>query len=85
MLVQSFMPFNTTSVFFCCISFVFSSKIKLFVLGLSFDFLAFCSFVFRLKSNLSSLGTVSFLFLVMLLGCGLWYLLSWRWLVWIII
>ena len=51
-LVQLFMPFFITSVFFCCLSFVFSSKIKLFVLVLSFDILVFCSFMFRLKSSL---------------------------------
>ena len=37
---------------FCCLSCVFFSKIKLFVLCLSFDFLVFCSFVFRLKSSI---------------------------------
>ena len=52
MLVQPFMLFFITSVFFCWFSFVFFSKIKLFVLGLSFDFLVFCSFVFRLESSL---------------------------------
>ena len=52
MLVQPFVPFFVTSAFFCCLSFVFSSKINLFVLVLSFDFLVFCSFVFRLKSSL---------------------------------
>ena len=35
--------------FFCCLSFVFSSKIKLFVLVLSFDFLVFCSLCSDLK------------------------------------
>ena len=96
-LVQPFMLFFISSVFFCCLSYVFFSKIKLFVLSLSFDFLVFCSFVFRLKSSLqknnlssSKLGliqfdTVGFLFLVVLLGCGLWCLVSLRWLVWIII
>ena len=51
-LVQTFMTFFITSVLFCCLSFVFSSKINLFVLGLFFDFLVFCSFVFRLKNSL---------------------------------
>ena len=46
------MLFFIFSVFFCFLSYFFFSKIKLFVLGLSFDFLLFCSFVFRLKSNL---------------------------------
>ena len=50
-LVQAFVLFFT-GVFFCCLSYVFFPKIKLFVLGLSFDFLVFCSFVFRLKSSL---------------------------------
>ena len=40
-LVQLFMPFFITSIFFCSLIFVFSLKIKLFVLGLSFDFLLF--------------------------------------------
>ena len=52
MLVQPFMPFFITSIFFCCLSFVFSSKNKWFALGLSFDFLVFCFFVFRLESSL---------------------------------
>ena len=43
-LVQPFMPFFITSVFFCCPSLVFASKIKLFILGLSFDFLLFFFF-----------------------------------------
>ena len=38
-------------VFFCCLSFVFFLKIKLFVLGLPFD-ICFCSSVFRIKSSL---------------------------------
>ena len=42
MLVQFFMPFFITSVFFCCLNFF--SEIKLFNLGLSFDFLVFCFF-----------------------------------------
>ena len=42
-----------TSVFFCCLCYVFFSKIKMFFfLGFSFDFLVFCSFMFRLKSSL---------------------------------
>ena len=41
MLVQLFMTFFITSIFFCSLIFVFSLKIKLFVLGLSFDFLVF--------------------------------------------
>ena len=45
--VQLFMQFFITDL-----GYVFFSKIKLFVLGLSFDFLVFCSFVFRLKSSL---------------------------------
>ena len=40
-LVQLFVLFFITCVFFCCLSYVFFSKIKLFVLGLSFDFLVF--------------------------------------------
>ena len=51
-LVQTFMLFFITGVFFCCLIYVFFSKLKLFVLGLSFDFLVFCSFVFRLKGSL---------------------------------
>ena len=48
-------------------SFVFFSKTKLFDLGLSFDFLVLCSFVFRLQSslqkkNLSSSKLVLFQF-----------------------
>ena len=42
-LVQLFMPFFITSIFFFSLIFVFSLKIKLFVLGLSFCcFLFFC-------------------------------------------
>ena len=44
------MLFFITSVFY--LSYVFFSKIKLFVLGLSFEILVFCSFVFRLESSL---------------------------------
>ena len=44
--------FPITGFFFCCLKCFFFSKIKLFVLGLSFEFLVFCSFVFRLKSIL---------------------------------
>ena len=51
-LCSTFLAFFITTVFFCCLSFVFSSKIKIFVLDLSFDFLVFCSFVFSLKSSL---------------------------------
>ena len=51
-LVQLFRLFFSSKVFFCCLSYVFFSKIKMFVLGLSFDFLVFCSFVFRFKSSL---------------------------------
>ena len=40
-LVEPFMLFFITIVFFCCLSFVFLSKIKLFVLGLSFAFWCF--------------------------------------------
>ena len=84
-----FVPFFVLAIFF--------SKIKLFVLGLSFDFLVFCYFVFRLKSslqknNLSSsklvliqFGYTGFSFLGMLLVGGLWCLVSLRWLVWIIV
>ena len=44
---------------FFCLGCALFSKIKSFVLGLSFDFLVFCAFVFRLesilqKNNLSS-------------------------------
>ena len=53
-LVQFFMLFFITDVFFCCPIYVFFSKIKLFVLGFSFDFLVFCSFVFRLRSSLQN-------------------------------
>ena len=38
--------------FLFCLGFVIFSKIKSFVLGLFFDFLVFCSFVFRFKSSL---------------------------------
>ena len=53
--------------FFCFHSYVFFSKIKWFDLSLFFDFLVFCSFVFRLKSihrknNLSSSKLVSIQF-----------------------
>ena len=51
-LVQPFVLFFATCVLFCCLSYVFCSKIKLDVLGLSFDFLVLCSFVFGLKSSL---------------------------------
>ena len=66
-LVQPFMLFFIISVFFCFLSYVFLSKIKLFVLGLSFDFLVFCSFVSILKrglqkNNLSSSKLVLFQF-----------------------
>ena len=52
MLVQPFMLFLITSVFFYYLSFVFFSKIELFVLCSFFDFLVFCSFVFRLENSL---------------------------------
>ena len=42
----------STDFFLFCLGCVFFLKIKLFVLGLSSDFLVFCSFVFRLKSSL---------------------------------
>ena len=74
MLVQLFMPFFITSIFFCSLIFVFSLKIKLFVLGLSFDFLVFfvllypdLKVVFKrifypvLSWCFSGLGTVGFL------------------------
>ena len=51
-LVQPFILCFIINVFVCFLSYVFFSKIDLFVLGLSFDFLVFCSFVFRLKSSL---------------------------------
>ena len=38
-LVQLFVPFLLLVFFFCCLCYVFFSKIKLFVLGLSFGFL----------------------------------------------
>ena len=44
-LVLPFMLFFVTCVFFCCLSYVFFSKIKLFVLGVSFDFLVFHFFL----------------------------------------
>ena len=59
-----------------------------FGMGLSCDFLVFCCFFFRLvnslqKNSLSSFklvysgfGTVGFLFLLMMLVYGLWYLVS---------
>ena len=83
-LVQLFVPFLVLVFSFVILVMSFFSKIKLFVLGLYFGFLVFCCFVFRLKSslqknNLSSsklvltqFGYRGFLFLVMLLGCGLW-------------
>ena len=74
MLVQLFMPFFITSFFFCSLIFVFSLKIKLFVLGLSFIFLEFfvllysdLKVVFKrifypvLSWCFSSLGIVGFL------------------------
>ena len=59
-LVQPFLLFFITSVFFCCVSYVFFSKINLFVLCLSFDFLVFCSFLFRLKGSLQKNNLSSF-------------------------
>ena len=38
--------------YFFCLGCVLFSKIKSFCLGLSFDFLVSCSFVFRLESSL---------------------------------
>ena len=38
--------------FLSCLGCALFSKIKSFVLGLSFDFLVFCDFVFRLESSL---------------------------------
>ena len=49
---STFCALFITGFFFCCFICVFFSKIKLFVLGLSFDFLVFCYFVFRPKSSL---------------------------------
>ena len=46
------MLFFIISAFFRFLKYVFFSKIKLFVLGSSFDFLVFCSFVIRLESSL---------------------------------
>ena len=40
-LVQLFVPFLLMVFFFRCLCYVFFSKIKLFVLGLSFGFLLF--------------------------------------------
>ena len=74
MLVQLFMPFFITSIFFYSLIFVFSLKIKLFVLGLSFEFLVFLVLLYSdlkvvfktifypvLSWCFSSLGTVGFL------------------------
>ena len=97
MLVQLFMPFFITSVFFVvlvlsflqkssCLIWFYVSTFGCFVLSCSdlkevfkriiYPVLSWCS---------SSLGTVGFLFLVMLLGCGLWCLVGFSWLVWNII
>ena len=51
-LVQLFVLFIITDVFFHFLSYVFLSKIKLFLSVLFLDFLLFCFFfVFRLKSS----------------------------------
>ena len=50
--VQPFVPFLLLVFSFFALVVSFPSKLKLFVLGLSFDFFVFCSFVFRLESSL---------------------------------
>ena len=61
------------STFWCFV--LFCSDLKVFFKRLIYPVLSWCQ---------SNLGTVGF-FLVMLLGCGLWYLVSLCWLVSIII
>ena len=88
------MLFFITSVFFCCLSYVFFLKTKLFVLGLSFDFLVFCSFVFRLKSSLQMDNLYSSKLVLIKFGyrgfsflthaARLWFIVF-SWLVWIFI
>ena len=50
--VQDFVPFFITVFFLSCLGCALFSKIKSFVFSLSFDFLVFCDFVFRLESSL---------------------------------
>ena len=94
-LIQLFVLFFIISGFFCFLVMSFSQKSNcLFWVSLStfWCFVFLCSVlkvVFKriiyllLSWCSSSLGTVGFLFLVMLLGCGLWCLVSFRWFVWI--
>ena len=84
-----FFPF-----FFGCVLF---SKIKLFGLGLSFDFFVFYLFVVRLESSLQKNKLSSFKLVFIRFGyrgfyflshaVGLWFLMfsKLRWLIWIII
>ena len=50
--VLTFYVVFVTGFSFCCFGCVFFSKIKLFGLGLSFDFLVFYSLFFRLTNSL---------------------------------
>ena len=66
-LCSTFCAVLITGFYLFCLGCALFSKIKSFVLGLSFDFLVFCDFVFRLesifqKNNLSSYNLVLFQF-----------------------
>ena len=50
--VLTFCVVFVSSFSFCCFSRVFFSKIKLFGLSLSFDFLVFYAFFFRIINSL---------------------------------
>ena len=78
--VLSFLQISNCSFWVCLPTFwcfvLLCSDSKVVLKRIIYPVLSWCD---------SSLGAVCFLFLVLLLGCGLWYLVSLRCLVWIII
>ena len=92
--VQPFVPFLLLVFSFFVLVVSFSQKFKSFVLGLSFDFFVFCSFVFRLKSSLQKNNLSSSKLVLIRFGyrefsfrhaVRLWFVVfsKLRWLVWI--
>ena len=93
----TFCAFFNTGFFFFVLVVSFSLKIKSFVLGLSFDFFVFCSFVFRLESSLQKNNLSSSKLVLIRFGdrgfsflrhaVRLWFVVfsKLRWLVWVII
>ena len=93
--VQLFVPFLILVFSFFVLVVSFSQKFKSFVLGLSFDFFVFCSFVFRLESSLQKNNLSSSKLVLIRLGyrgfsflshaVRLWFVVfsKLRWLAWI--